>query len=379
MASSIGGPNHARSPARMQRPDCQDFVAESICPPNFLDGLPPPAKSPAMPKPAKKSPKKFARKRPKKRRADRDGAWKEALRRHLRQFLFILFPDVHKAIDWTQPVVFLDKELRAVARKAKLGKRHADVFVQVTLKNGETQLLFLHVEVQNQRDERLPRRMYGYNYRLEDYVGQEVVSLAILADGDPKWRPDRYVRKTLNNRLEFVFGSRKLLDFESQRAQRLQKADAAGLLILAQLDELKFRRKPAELRQRKFGLIKQLYTAGHSKEDVQAIYELIDWMITLPDLEESRLMAEVEAYEAEQTMPYITSAERIGIEKGIEKGRRKSLIQSLEIRFGPLKHEVTKRVDLLDEEQIDELFPHSIQAKSLAEFCKHLPDEVAVG
>ncbi len=332
-----------------------------------------------MPKPAKKSPKKSSRKRPKKRRADRDGAWKEALRRHLRQFLFILFPEVHKAIDWTRPVVFLDKELRAVARKAKLGKRHADVFVQVTLKNGETQLLFLHVEVQNQRDERLPRRMYGYNYRLEDYVGQEVVSLAILADGDPKWRPDRYVRKTLNNRLEFVFGSRKLLDFESQRAQRLQKADAAGLLILAQLDELKFRRKPAELRQRKFGLIKQLYTAGHSKEDVQAIYELIDWMITLPDLEESRLMAEVEAYEAEQTMPYITSAERIGIEKGIEKGRRKSLIQSLEIRFGPLKHEVTKRVDLLDEEQIDELFPHSIQAKSLAEFCKHLPDEVAVG
>ena len=328
-----------------------------------------------MPKSAKKPRKKSVRKRPKKRRADRDGAWKEALRRHLRQFLFILFPNVHRAIDWTQPVVFLDKELRAVARKAKLGKRHADVFVQVTLKNGETQLLYLHVEVQNQRDELLPRRIYGYNYRLEDYVGQEVVSLAILADGDPKWRPDRYVRKVLNNRLEFVFGSRKLLDFEPQRAQLLKKADAAGLLIFAQLDELKYRRKPAELRQRKFGLIKQLYNAGHSKDDIQAIYELIDWMITLPDLEEDRLMADIETLESEQTMRYVTNAERIGI----KKGTRAALLQILEIRFGPLKDEVRERVEQLDQDYLDELFPHSIQAKSLAEFCKHLPEEAAVG
>ncbi len=314
-----------------------------------------------------------------KRRADRDGAWKEALRRHLRQFLFILFPSVHDAIDWTQPVVFLDKELRAVARKAKLGKRHADVFVQVSLKTGETQLLYLHVEVQNEPDKHLPRRVYGYNYRLEDYVGQEVVSLVILADGDPKWRPDRYARSVLNNRLEFVFGSQKLLDFESQRAQLLQKAEAAGLLILAQLDELKFRRKPAELRQRKFGLIKQLYIAGHSKEDIQAIYELIDWMITLPDLEESRLLADIETYESDQTMPYITSAERIGIEKGIEKGKRGFLLQNLKVRFGPLKDDVAKRIELLDEEQLDELFSLSIQAKSLNEFCQQLPEEAAVG
>ncbi len=108
---------------------------------------------------------------------------------------------------------------------------------------------------------------------------------------------------------------------------------------------------------------------------MQAIYELIDWMITLPDLEESRLMAEIEAYESEQTMRYVTSAERIGI----EKGKREALLQNLKIRFGSLKGDVAERVEQLDEEQVSELFPHSIQAKSLAEFCKHLPEVAAVG
>jgi len=42
--------------------------------------------------------------------------------------------------------------------------------------------------------------------------------------------------------------------------------------------------------QRKFGLIKGLYAAGLNREEVQGLYELIDWMITLPDLEESRLI-----------------------------------------------------------------------------------------
>ena len=334
-----------------------------------------------MPKSTRKKKKPARKKSPKlkTRRADRDGAWKEALRRHLRQFLKILFPDLFHAIDWTIPPVFLDKELRAVARKAKMGKRHADVFVQVTLKTGEKKLLYLHVEVQNQRDDELPRRMYVYNYRLEDYVGQPVESLAILADNDPKWCPDRFLRQTLATRLEFVFGSKKLLDFKNRRQELLNKGDAAGLLILAQLDELQYRNKPTELRKRKFALIKQLYLAGHSKDEVQAIYELIDWMITLPDLEESRLMVDIEAYESEQTMPYITSAERIGvekgIEKGIEKGKRELLLQSLRVRFKTLDSEIVLKIDKLTEEQIDDVFPLSIQAETIEEFCEKLPED----
>jgi len=117
------------------------------------------------------------------RRADVDGAWKEALRRHLRQFLDILFPSLAAAVDWSAPVVFLDKELRVATRKAKGRKRHADVFVRVGLRSGASQLLFLHAEVQNEPDEAFARRMFGYNCRLGDLAGEEVLRSLLKYSG----------------------------------------------------------------------------------------------------------------------------------------------------------------------------------------------------
>jgi hypothetical protein len=46
-------------------------------------------------------------------------------------------------------------------------------------------------------------------------------------------------------------------------------------------------------------------------------------------------------------MPYITSVERLGIEKGIEKGRaesRRALFEVLEARFGALDPDLTERI-----------------------------------
>jgi len=288
------------------------------------------------------------------RRADFDGAWKEALRRHLSQFLEILFPDLADAIDGSKPVVFLDKELRAATRKAKSRKRHADVFARVTLKSGVAQLLFLHAEVQNEPDIAFPRRMFGYNHRLGDLAGQDVLSLAILADGQDGWCPDRYERELFGSRLVFIFPVVKLLDLRDRR-EDLRKRGVAGLVILAQLDAIECRRQPGELRERKFGLIKELYTAGLNKEEIQGIYELIDWMITLPDLEENRLLRQIEEYEAKITMPRITSAERIGLQRGREEGLREAVVLGFEARWGTLAAESLELIGRLDEDLLRRL------------------------
>jgi hypothetical protein len=161
------------------------------------------------------------------------------------------------------------------------------VFVRVTLNGGAPQLLFVHAEVQNEPDRAFARRMFGHTCRLGDQAGEDVLSLAILADGQEAWRPDRFEREMLGSRLVFVFPSVKLLDFRHRR-EALRGSGAAGLDILAQLDAIECRRRPGELRERKFGLIQALHGAGDTREEVQGICERIDWMITLPDLEESR-------------------------------------------------------------------------------------------
>ena len=41
--------------------------------------------------------------------SDYDGAWKEALRHHLAEFLAKYFPAMHAAIDWSYPPRWFDK------------------------------------------------------------------------------------------------------------------------------------------------------------------------------------------------------------------------------------------------------------------------------
>jgi hypothetical protein len=56
---------------------------------------------------------------------------------------------------------------------------------------------------------------------------------------------------------------------------------------------------------------------------------VIDWLMRLrPELERD-LLQELERFEEVRRMPYVTSAERIGIEKGIQQGREEGLQQGL--------------------------------------------------
>jgi len=87
-----------------------------------------------------------------------------------------------------------------VVRDAELGKRFADTLVQVTLKESEPRWIYIHTEVQGQRDSGFARRMFTYNYRLFDRYARPVASLAVLADGDAGWRPDPYGFEVLDCR-----------------------------------------------------------------------------------------------------------------------------------------------------------------------------------
>jgi hypothetical protein len=121
-----------------------------------------------------------------------DSPWKEALEVYLPSVLEFCFPSVAQAIDWRSPVKFLDKELQEVVRDAALGEQRVDKLVEVKLLDGIVEWILVHVEVQHQPDVHLPLRVYQYHHRVRDRFGQRVLSLAILADEQPEWRPSHY-------------------------------------------------------------------------------------------------------------------------------------------------------------------------------------------
>ncbi|MFA5632442.1 MAG: hypothetical protein WC997_13085 [Porticoccaceae bacterium] len=67
---------------------------------------------------------------------DHDSPWKEALEYFFQPFLQLLYPDIHAVIDWSQPFIFLDKELQKITRNSGTGRRHADKLVKVLFRDG---------------------------------------------------------------------------------------------------------------------------------------------------------------------------------------------------------------------------------------------------
>jgi len=88
-------------------------------------------------------------------------------------------------------MTFWTKELEKVVQNAEIGKRLADILVKVYLKDGSEKWLLIHIEVQGYFEKDFAKRMFVYNYRIFDRYNKEVVSLAILADPLPYFRPDK--------------------------------------------------------------------------------------------------------------------------------------------------------------------------------------------
>jgi len=64
-------------------------------------------------------------------------------------------------------------------------------------------------------------------------------------------------------------------------------------------------------------------------QEILNLFRFIDWIMILPDELEKKLIKEICDYEEEIKMPYVTSAERFGIEKGLQQGLQQGLQNSI--------------------------------------------------
>ena len=147
-------------------------------------------------------------------------------------FLKLCFPHVHAGIDWSRGYESLDKELQQIVADARVGKRLADKLFKVWRNDGREAWLLVHVEVQGQREKRFPRRMFEYNYRIYDMHGRPVVSLAVLCDEHPTWRPDHFGYNNWGCEVGIRFPVVKLIDFRRDEAALEQSANPFAAVIL---------------------------------------------------------------------------------------------------------------------------------------------------
>jgi hypothetical protein len=271
---------------------------------------------------------------------DFDGPWKEFLDDYLPEIMAFFFPGAHADIDWSRGYTPLDTTLQQVAPRDETGKQAVDKLMQVWLRGGDEAHVFIHLEVQSQSDTLFAERMFRYHARLFDHYRHPIVSLAILGDDRPRWRPHRFGYDRWGCALSLTFPTVKLLDYD--RSALEADPNPCATIVLAHLDARATRNDPEARARAKVSLARRLYRLGYARERIIRLFRFIEWLLRLPEVLEERTWREIHAIEEEVGMTYITYGERrgmaIGEARGIEIGRAQGLWQAislgLELKFG---------------------------------------------
>jgi hypothetical protein len=260
---------------------------------------------------------------------EQDSPWKEVLEAYFEAFLAFFFPEAHAEIDWSREHVFLDQDLQKLSRHAALGPRAVDKLVQVWLLGGEQAWVLIHVEVQSQRDPSFAERMYVYNYRLFDRYHRRVASLAILADERASFRPSVFSYTLWGCEVSLRFPVVKLLDYRERWAELEASQNPFAVVVMAHLEALRTRGDGLARGEAKLTLVRELHRRGYGAKDVRQLFRFIDWTMTLPAELDREFWTRLDALEEEKRMPYITSIERLGHQRGLEEGRNEGLQEGL--------------------------------------------------
>ncbi|MBF0201906.1 MAG: hypothetical protein HQK66_11460 [Desulfamplus sp.] len=130
-----------------------------------------------------------------------------------------------------------------------------------------------------------------------------------------------------------------------------------------------------------------LYRQGFSPKDILDMYRLVDWLMMLPEDLNRQFTQNLIDYEEELKMPYISSAERYGREKGwndgwedgLNKGvlleAREMVEEALSTRFQQIPVSILKAIRKEEDRQfLKQLLKKAILAVDITQFERALEE-----
>jgi hypothetical protein len=308
-------------------------------------------------------------------RADLDGPWKEILRAYFPQAIQFFFPNTAALIDWERPHEFLDKEFVQIARDAEVGKRYADQLVKVWCKDGKSLWLLINLEVQSQYETGFAERIFTYSLRIFDLFRQIPVSLAILCDESATWRPHSYGTVYPDSYLQFGFGVAKLLDWRDRTTELETSDNPFATVVMTHLKVIETKRNVENRKAWKFSLTRALYDKGYERQQILDLYRFIDWIMILPEPIEREFWQELQTFEEERKVTYVTHAERFGFERGVQEGRQEGrqegelaiVLRLLTRRFDRMPESVQAQIESLSVSGLERLSDALLDFTSLAD------------
>jgi hypothetical protein len=221
--------------------------------------------------------------------------------------------------------------------------------------------------------------MFTYVIRIVDYFNQEPISLAILCDSDPDWRPNQYRFTTPGSSLEFNFTAVKLLDYRSRWDELEASDNIFATVVMTHLKAQETKRNEPARKQWKLTLIKRLYERGYDRSTIINLFAFVDWLLILSNEAKVSFWQELRTYEEERQMPYITSVEQIGYDRGEVEGAQRQarslLFRLLNRKFGSVNDRILTQITDLSVAQLEDLGEALFDFDSIAQLDRWLSQQ----
>ena len=263
----------------------------------------------------------------------KDTLWKGIIEDLFDDFLYYFFPNWAKTtVDFSKPFEFLDKELDEIYPKSKDNqKRYADKLVKVFTKQGTTQWLLIHIEVQGYEDASFTERMFIYFTRIRERYQQNLLALAILTDDSKHFHPKEYTYQYQDTKLNYQFATFKLLE-KSEKALNIPNNPFSIVMLTARRALIKSNLSDAKQLVWKKDLVLALQKANYSDDKIRKILNFIRYYVRFKKAENLKTLdKEIQTtFKQRRNMGIEEAILQEVREQGVQEGLREKTIKGIQ-------------------------------------------------
>lgn len=305
---------------------------------------------------------------------DYDAAWKSILEAFEEEIVEVLFPEIYSKIAWELGTESLDKELQEIQKdifhKDSSEKIISDKIIKVKLKNNESKILFIHVEVQSYSSgsEVFGERMFRYFYRIWDKFRykyedkSEIIAAAIYTYKGNRGKDKSYVYKLPELSHEILKYNFRTIDVETLNLQNINECNPLKLVFKIAKKLLEIGYSDSEIYNAKISLAEELATYDKVKnnEQVKSLVDFLEYLFLIQDEELENKYKEFKNIKGGAFKMTIDEIRRIyheqkGVEqerKRVEQEKRDKIISALKKGYSP---EIIAEILGVTNEEIEEV------------------------
>jgi len=294
-----------------------------------------------------------------------DQIWKDVIWTFFEPFIRLFFPQVAAALDFSTAQLIEGEVFTDVPEG---NRREPDVVVQVNRKDGDPEIVLVHVEVQSERRDDVPYRMWEYYSLLRLRKKLPVFPIVVfLTPGAGGLVREGYREELFGEQiLEFAYRAVGLPDLPAEAYGN--RADPLAVSLSALM------RSPEGSRvKRKLQALERLGSANLDDARAWLLTYVVDKYLVLTE-EENEEMNQLTSFDPTSPERFrnglMNSWEKAGwdrgIEQGIERGKHDLIVRLIRRKFGEAAAPIIDRIMAIDDlGRLDDLAERLLNAATV--------------